>query len=279
MTKYIELDCGGKKLDLSRPVVMGIINLTPDSFFEASRQTTLSGQLRLAEKMISEGAKILDLGAISTRPGSKIINEKEERQRLQPALKAIAGYFPDCIISVDTYRSSVAGMAIDHGAGIINDIYAGRFDAKMITLVASHNIPYSMMHMLGTPADMQINPHYKDVQKDVMDFFRKKIASLPSGFTQVILDPGFGFGKTVEHNYTLLNHFEEFTSFGFPVLAGLSRKSMIQRPLQIKPEDALNGTTALNTIALLKGASILRVHDVKEALEVIRLVELLQQPG
>jgi dihydropteroate synthase len=271
------LDCAGKKISLATPVVMGILNITPDSFYDGGRFLTLIDQLKQVEKMISEGAVIIDLGAISTRPGAIPVDEEQEMVRLLPSLSAIKGHFSEVVISVDTYRSAVAKAAIDHGAMMINDIYGGRFDEQMFDLVASHNIPYVLMHMQGSPDDMQINPHYEDVVSEVREFFRSRLDLLPSGSKQVVLDPGFGFGKTVDNNFRLLQQFESFRSFGFPLLAGLSRKSMINRVLQIKPQEALNGTTVLNTIALLKGANILRVHDVKEAIEAIRLVEALGQ--
>jgi dihydropteroate synthase len=225
--------------------------------------------------MISEGAVIIDIGACSTRPGAIPVNAGEEMARLLPSLTAVKNHFSEVVISVDTYRPAVAKAAIEHGAMMINDIYGGRFDGKMFGLVARHNIPYIMMHMQGTPDNMQINPHYANVVSEVHDFFSTRLGLLPPGFNQVIIDPGFGFGKTVETNFQLLDHLESFRSFGFPLLAGLSRKSMINRVLQISPAEALNGSTVLNTIALLKGANILRVHDVKEAVEAIRLVDAL----
>jgi dihydropteroate synthase len=252
---------------------MGILNITPDSFYDGGVYLTLINQLKQVDKMISEGAVIIDIGANSTRPGAIPVDEEQELARLLPSLVAIRGHFSEVVISVDTYRSSVAKAAIEHGAMMINDIYGGRFDGTMFDLVAGHNIPYIMMHMQGTPDNMQINPHYKDVVAEVHEFFRSRLALFPSGFSQVVLDTGFGFGKTVENNFRLLQQFDSFRSFGFPLLAGLSRKSMINRVLQIKPQEALNGSTVLNTIALLKGADILRVHDVKEAVEAIRLVE------
>jgi dihydropteroate synthase len=251
---------------------MGILNITPDSFYDGGHFLTLIDQLKQVEKMISEGAVIIDMGANSTRPGAIPVDEKQEMERLLPSLAAIRGHFSEVVVSVDTYRSAVARAAIEHGAMMINDVYGGRFDGKMFDLVAGYNIPYVLMHMQGSPDNMQINPHYQDVGNEVREFFRSRVALLPSGFKQVILDPGFGFGKTVEDNFHLLQQFGSFSSFGFPLLAGLSRKSMINRVLHIKPQDALNGTTVLNTIALLKGANILRVHDVKEAIEAIRLV-------
>ena len=267
------LNCAGRPLSLATPVVMGILNITPDSFYDGGCFTNRVDQLKQVEKMISEGASIIDIGAISTRPGASAVSEKEELSRLLPVLLAVEGHFGEVIVSVDTYSSKVAKAAIEHGAMMINDIYGGRFDGKMFNLVAKHNIPYVMMHMQGKPDNMQINPHYKDVVQEVTKFFTDQLEKLPKGFNQVILDPGFGFGKTVENNFTLLNELETFKTAGYPLLAGLSRKSMITRVLKIKPIEALNGTTVLNTIALLKGANILRVHDVKPAMEAIRLVE------
>jgi dihydropteroate synthase len=268
-----ELKFGDKKLSLATPLVMGIMNITPDSFYDGGSYLNIIDQLKQVDKMITEGATFIDIGANSTRPGAIPVSQEDEIARLLPSLIAIRGHFSEIIISVDTYRSAVAKAAIDHGAMMINDVYGGRFDDEMFNLVAHYNIPYILMHMQGTPDNMQINPHYKDVISEVNDFFRTRINLLPSGFDQLILDPGFGFGKTVENNYQLLHHFESFRSFGVPLLAGLSRKSMITRVLHIKPQQALNGTTALNTIALLKGANILRVHDVKEALEAIMLIQ------
>jgi dihydropteroate synthase len=251
---------------------MGILNITPDSFYDGGSYLNLIDQLKQVEKMIFEGAEFIDIGAISTRPGASQVSEEEEIARLLPSLISIRKYFTEVVISVDTYRTPVAKAAIDNGAMMINDIFGGRFDGGMFNLVASHNIPYVMMHMQGEPDNMQINPHYVDVVKEIHEYFHTRIDLLPQGFEQVILDPGFGFGKTVEDNFRILQHFESFSSFGFPLLAGLSRKSMINRVLYIKPHEALNGTTVLNTITLLKGANILRVHDVKEALEAIKLV-------
>jgi dihydropteroate synthase len=274
-TNSFTLKCPGKTISLETPVVMGILNITPDSFYDGGHYVSIVDQLKQIDRMISEGALIIDIGAISTRPGAIPVSEEEEINRLIPSLNAITGHFSEIVISIDTYRSAVAQAAIDHGAMMINDIYGGRFDGKMFDLVAKQNIPYVLMHMQGTPDNMQINPHYKDVVGEVHVFFRSQINLIPSTFNQVILDPGFGFGKTVENNYLLLQQFDSFHSFGVPLLAGLSRKSMINRVLQIKPHDALNGTSVLNTIALLKGANILRVHDVKEAVEAIRLIEAL----
>jgi len=266
------LDCGGKRLDVTRPVVMGILNVTPDSFYDGGVHTTLNEQMKHVEKMLHEGASIIDIGAVSTRPGANPVDEKTELSRLLPILNVISRYFPSCILSVDTSGANVATAAIEHGAGMINDIYGGRFDGKIIETVAAQNIPYVLMHMQGTPQTMQIEPKYTDVVKDVTEFFIRQLALFPDRFSQVILDPGFGFGKKTEHNFQLLNRLDEFQKLGYPMLAGFSRKSMINKVLQTKPADALNGTTVLNTIALLKGVSILRVHDMKPAMEAIKLV-------
>jgi dihydropteroate synthase len=273
MTK---LFCNANVLDLSKPVVMGILNITPDSFFDGGRFPGMDDRLRRVEKMLTEGASIIDVGAISTRPGAGDVDEGEEIRRLIPTITAIAGHFPDCIVSVDTFRPAVARLAVEHGAGMINDIYGGRFQPGMFETVAALNVPYVLMHMKGTPRDMQDNPAYSDVVAEVSYFFENQMNQCrQAGIRQVILDPGFGFGKTVEHNFSLLAHLGEFKSTGTPVLVGLSRKSMINKQLSIHASEALNGTTVLNTIALIKGADILRVHDVKEAMEAIRLTEML----
>ncbi len=269
------LDCAGIALDLKTPVVMGILNITSDSFYDGGSYLTQTAQLKQTEKMLSEGASIIDIGAVSTRPGADPVSGKEELGRLLPALKALKCYFPKTIFSVDTHLSKVAKASIDNGAGMINDIYGGRFDEKIMKVVSQANIPYVLMHMQGVPADMQINPHYKDVLKEVKDFFLQQLSKFPKTYHQIILDPGFGFGKSVEHNYRLLAFFDSFREFGYPLMAGISRKSMINRVLHIQPTEALNGSTVLNTVALMKGADILRVHDVKEAMEAIKLVEAL----
>ena len=255
---------------------MGILNITPDSFYDGGKYTAPVVQLKQVERMISEGASIIDIGAASTRPGADLLSEKEELDRLLPCLTAVRSHFAEAVISVDTFRTPVAKAAIECGASMINDICGGRYDNGMFDLVAGKNIPYIMMHMQGMPDTMQINPHYNDLIGEIRDFFRARLDLMPAGFTQVILDPGFGFGKTVEDNFRLLRHFESFHEFGYPLLAGLSRKSMINRVLKTKPSEALNGTSILNTVALLKGAHILRVHDVKEAVEAIKLVNTLE---
>lgn len=268
------LNCGGKLLDVTQPVVMGILNVTPDSFYDGGAYTSVGDQLKQVEKMLKEGAFIIDIGAVSTRPGARPVDEKLEITRLLPILTVISKYFPSCILSVDTFRSAVATIAIENGAGMINDIYGGRFDEKIIETVASHDIPYVMMHMQGTPQTMQVDPHYIDVIKDITGFFTQQLALFPSGYNQIILDPGFGFGKKIEHNFQILSRLGELKKLGYPLMAGLSRKSMINKVLHTKPIEALNGTTVLNTIALLKGINILRVHDVKEAMEAIKLVAM-----
>ncbi|MBW6461073.1 MAG: dihydropteroate synthase, partial [Bacteroidales bacterium] len=226
------------------------------------------------EQMLEDGAYIIDIGAVSTRPGAAEVSVEEEKRRLMPPLKEIRKSFPELIISVDTYRAEIARMAAGEGADMINDISGGTFDPEMIPLVSELGIPYVIMHIQGTPQNMQVNPQYQNVTEEVFAFLLQQARKLEStGHKKIILDPGFGFGKTVDHNYTLLSHLDWLTANGYTVLAGLSRKSMINKVLGIKPQHALNGTTVLNTIALLKGVSILRVHDVKEALEAVELVE------
>jgi dihydropteroate synthase len=268
------LNCGGKMLDLTNPVVMGILNVTPDSFYDGGSHTSVGDQLKQVEKMLREGASIIDIGAVSTRPGAKLVDESLEIKRLLPILTVISKYFPSCILSVDTFHTAVARVAIDNGAGIINDIYGGSFDENMAGTVASHHVAYVMMHMQGTPQTMQIDPQYDDVVKEITGFFSRQLALFPPGYNQVILDPGFGFGKKTEHNFQILSRLEDFKKLGYPLLAGFSRKSMINKILHTKPVEALNGTTVLNTIALMKGVDILRVHDVKQAMEAIKLVAM-----
>jgi dihydropteroate synthase len=270
--------CNGRLLDLSQPVVMGILNLTPDSFFDGGKYTHIDSIVQQAEKMLQEGATILDLGGASSRPGAKEVSEDEELSRVMPATTRIAQDFPQAILSIDTWRSAVAREAVQAGAHIVNDISGGRQDTDLFQTVGALQVPYVLMHMLGTPQTMQQNPHYEDVVTEVLDFFIQKIALLrAAGVKDIVLDPGFGFGKTVEQNYTLLKHLHVFEKvLELPVLAGLSRKSMICKPLGISPENALNGTTALHMVALQHGARILRAHDVREAKEVIQLWQLLQ---
>ncbi len=264
-----------KRIALDTPKVMGILNLTPDSFYDGSAYISDSDYLNKVEKMLSEGADFIDIGAISTRPGSKPVNEQEELNRLIPALKKITDQFPEAIISADTYRSNVAVEAINSGAHMINDISGGSFDDKMFQLIARLKVPYILMHIKGSPLDMQTNPVYENVTEEIKQYFHERINKLAAlgVLDNLVLDPGFGFGKRLEDNYQLLKNLRELQQLGFPLLAGISRKSMINKILKTKPQDALNGTVVANTIALLNGANILRVHDVKEALEAIRLVD------
>ncbi len=266
----------GKVLNLVKPVVMGIINLTPDSFFDGGTLSSQEEILQRADKYISEGAAILDLGAVSTRPGAADVSEDEELRRLLPTLKLLRNTFPEIFISVDTYRSAVALAAAEEGADIINDISGGTFDKEMFKVVAKTKLPYILMHIQGAPQNMQQNPKYKNVSKEVFDFLKSQIKKAKAaGIKQIITDVGFGFGKTVEHNFTLLRELKKFEKLNCPILVGLSRKSMVNKILDIKSADALNGTTVLHTLALQNGANILRVHDVKEAVEVIKLVEAI----
>lgn len=258
---------------------MGILNLTPDSFYDGGKYKSDADILVQVEKMINEGVGIIDIGAVSTRPGAKEISDKDELHKLLPAFKKIITAFPEIIISIDTYRSEVARKLIDAGAHIINDISGGTFDHKMFDLVAKTKVAYILMHIKGTPENMQNNPVYQNVTLEVMDFFRNQLSKLAKLEVKdnLVLDPGFGFGKTLSNNYQLLKDLDQFKQLGHPVLAGVSRKSMINKVLGTIPESALNGTTALHTIALLNGANILRVHDAKEAKEVVKLVDVYRK--
>lgn len=271
----MEINIRGMLMDLSRPRVMGIINITDDSFYAASRHTGESDILAVAERMLEDGADILDLGGCSTRPGSEEVPESLELDRVCRATDLVMNRFPDAVISVDTYRASVAEAAVtEAGAAIINDISGGELDAAMFPLVSKLNVPYIMMHMRGTPKTMQADPHYSDVVVEILEWFGQRLAVLKAeGVKDIILDPGFGFGKNAGHNFEILRRLSEFRLAGHPVLAGLSRKSMIWKTLGISPEGALNGTSALNMTALVNGASILRVHDVMEARQVVTLFE------
>lgn len=262
----------------SPPLIMGILNITPDSFFDGGKFTSEIQWLEHTQQMIDEGADIIDIGAYSTRPGATNVSEQDEMERLVNVIKSVRKQFPELLISADTFRASIASKAIDAGANIINDISGGTMDDMMFSTIAKLNVPYILMHIQGTPQTMQQNPHYENVTEDVFAFFTSKLKELKElGVSKVILDPGFGFGKTLLHNYQLLENLEKFNSIGLPVLVGFSRKSMICKLLKIKPEEALNGTSVLNTIALEKGAKILRVHDVKEARETIRIVEYMKE--
>ena len=270
------LNCNGQLISLDKPVVMGIINVNDNSFYSASRANTTDLVLATASKMLHEGATILDLGAMSSKPGSAIISIDEELNLILPAVEAVKKYFPEAIISVDTLRSKVAKEVIQAGASMINDISAGTFDSDMMKLVSSFHVPYIMMHMKGLPSDMQQNPLYEDVVMEITRFFVLKIQQAKEqGIVDIVIDPGFGFGKTLDHNYQIMKKLEVLQIFDLPVMAGISRKSMIWRPLNTNADSAINGTTALHMYALQKGARILRVHDVKEAMECITLHQLL----
>lgn len=266
----------GKLLDLASPVVMGILNATPDSFYTKGKNNTVDGLLRQAETMLAEGAQLLDIGGLSTRPGAAAISIEEELDRVVPVIAAIGARFPDMWLSVDTYNSKVAAAAVAAGAAIVNDVSAGELDVDMIPVVAALGVPYIAMHMKGRPQHMQDQPEYENVTLEVLDYLSAVCARCSeAGIRDLILDPGFGFGKTAAHNYELLSHMALLRMAGKPLLAGVSRKSMIYRSLDINADDALNGTTALHMVALQQGAAILRVHDVKQAVEAVKLYRLL----
>ncbi|MBS1685834.1 MAG: dihydropteroate synthase [Bacteroidetes bacterium] len=266
------INCNGSLMDLSAPRVMGILNVTPDSFHDGGRYTDIAAILQRAGQMIQEGADIIDVGGMSSKPGGIIISPEEELSRVVPAIEAIHERYPDIILSIDTIHAAVAAEAVAHGASIINDISAGALDKDMIHTVAALKVPYIIMHMQGTPETMQQAPTYHNVVTEVMDYLILRMQFCrEAGIKDVIIDPGFGFGKTNEHNFALLKRLALFKILNVPILAGLSRKSMITKTLGIKNAEALNGTTALNMAALINGANILRVHDVKEAREAIAL--------
>ena len=278
MKTPLYITVNGRLMDLSEPQVMGILNVTPDSFYAGSHGVTEGYIIDRIHQIMNEGASIIDIGACSTRPGADEVSIEEEMSRLRMGLELIRKHRPDAIVSVDTYRADVAKMCVEeYGAAIINDISAGQMDEQMFPTIARLGIPYIIMHMKGTPKDMQVNPQYDHFLKEVFYYFSEKVQRLRDlGVKDIIIDPGFGFGKTLEHNYELMNHLEEFALFELPLLVGISRKSMIYKHLGITPEEALNGTTTLNTIALLKGASILRVHDVRQAMESIKIVQKMR---
>jgi dihydropteroate synthase len=268
------LNCKGRLLSISQPIVMGIINVTPDSFYAGSRQQTIDTILLQAEKMLEEGATILDIGGQSTRPGSSRISPEEELERVIEPILQLKNGFPNAYFSIDTYYGSVAREAVQAGADIVNDISAGQLDETMIPTVAELKVPYVLMHMQGTPDTMALKPTYTNVTAEVLDFFSNTIARLrDEGIQDIIVDPGFGFGKSIDHNFQLLQQLNIFKTLACPILVGLSRKSTVYKTLGVTAADALNGTTVLNTVALLRGASILRVHDVKEAMQAITLTQ------
>ncbi len=264
------INCNGKLLNFAKPLIMGVINVTSDSFFEGSKYNSEQEIIERVKQIISEGGDIIDIGAYSSRPGAENISEDEELEKLIFALEIINKNFENLIISVDTFRANIAKIVVEkHNVSILNDISAGELDCEMFKTIAGLNVPYIMMHMKGNPQNMQKNPVYDDIIKEITLFFAKKLKKLQFlGVKDVIIDPGFGFGKTLEHNYEILKRLNELKIFELPILAGLSRKSMISKLLETTPENSLNGTTVLNTIALQNGANILRVHDVLEAKQV-----------
>ncbi|KGO81570.1 dihydropteroate synthase [Flavobacterium beibuense F44-8] len=271
------INCKGRLIDLTQPKVMGILNCTPDSFFDGGKYKAETEFTRQAERILNEGADFIDIGAYSTKPNADFVSEEEELARMVPAVELVLKHFPEAVISVDTFRAKVAKAAVEAGAAIVNDIAAGTLDDKMIQTVGELKVPYIMMHMRGTPQDMVKLTDYDDIIKEMLLYFSQKVAEARSyGIDDIVIDPGFGFAKTLQQNYEVLNKMELFKMTELPILAGLSRKSMIYKLLGITPQEALNGTTALNMVALTKGANILRVHDVKEAVEVVKMYSQLQ---
>lgn len=272
--KAMTINCGGKTIDFARPKIMGVLNLSPDSFYDGGKYHQEKQRANKVEKMLKEGADIIDIGAVSTRPGAALISVDEELSRIVWPLERLVKLFPDAIFSIDTFRAQVAKECIEGGAHIINDISGGNFDENMFQIIAELKVPYILMHIQGTPENMQAEPIESDIVELLSNFFNNKVTELKKlGVNDLILDPGFGFGKTLRCNYTILNNLEKLRIDDLPILGGISRKSMINKVLNTKPTEALNGTTILNTIALLKGANILRVHDIKEATEAIKIVE------
>lgn len=271
------INCKGNLIDLASPKVMGILNITPDSFYDGGKYKDENAILRQVDKMLEEGATFIDVGAYSSRPGAAHISEEEELKRILPVVDLLVKNFPDIILSIDTFRSTVARATIGSGAALINDISGGNMDDQMFATVADLQVPYVLMHMLGTPQNMQKNPVYEDVTKEIISFFAAQIFKLHQlKLNDVIIDVGFGFGKTLEHNFEILKNLSLFKSLDAPILAGVSRKSMLYKTLNISAKEALNATTSANTIALLNGANILRVHDVKEAVEAVKIVQQIK---
>ena len=272
------INCNGRLIDLSQPKVMGILNVTPNSFFDGGNYLDEMAVFQQVEKMLNEGATFIDVGAYSSKPNAAFVSEEEELRRLIPIVSLLVNEFPGIILSIDTFRSPVAEKAIEAGAAIINDISAGSLDTEMMSTIAKLQVPYIMMHMKGTPKTMQSLTQYDDILKEMLFYFAQKITEARSlGINDLIVDPGYGFAKTIEQNFEVLQKSELFQLLKLPILAGLSRKSMIYKTLDSTPSEALNGTTVLNTLALTKGATILRVHDVKEAMETIALFEIFEK--
>ena len=281
-TKFLKrkntINLNGRLIDLSKPVVMGILNVTPDSFFDGGKYKTEKKIIQRAEEILDQGGTIIDIGALSTRPGAEFISTKEEIERLLPAVKAVRKAFPKAHVSIDTFRSWVALTVIEEcGPCIVNDVSGGNFDGLMFDTIGKLGVPYILMHMLGNPLQMETNPVYEDIIRDISMFFTDRVKKLTqAGVKDVILDPGFDFGKTMAHNYELLNRLDSFKVFQLPLLVGVSRKSMIYKLLGSKSEEALNGTTVVNTLALMGGSDLLRVHDVREAVEAVRILNMVR---
>ena len=268
------INCKGQLIDLSTPKIMGILNVTPNSFYDGGKFTLSENGLLQVGKMLEEGATFIDIGAYSSKPNAEFVSEEEELSRILPVVQSVLKQFPDALLSIDTFRSEIAAVCIENGAAIINDISAGNLDEKMMDVVAKYKVPYIMMHMRGTPQTMQSHTNYENIVKEILFYFSEKVSKARSlGINDLIIDPGFGFAKTLEQNYEVLQNLELFQMLDLPILAGISRKSMVYKPIGVTANEALNGTTVLNTIALSKGANILRVHDVKEALECAKLFE------
>ncbi|MFC5683348.1 dihydropteroate synthase [Flavobacterium sp. MAHUQ-51] len=270
------INCKGKLVDLSKPKVMGILNITPNSFFDGGKYTSDDEIIAKVEKMLNEGATFIDVGAYSSKPSAEYVSEEEELNRILPVVQLLVNKFPDILLSIDTFRSKVASACIENGAAIINDISAGNLDDKMLEIIAQYQVPYIMMHMRGTPQTMQSLTNYEDIIKEILLYFSQKISQARSlGINDLIVDPGFGFAKTIEQNYEVMQKMQLLHHLELPILIGISRKSMIYKTLEISADEALNGTTFLNTFALTKGAHILRVHDVAAAVECVKLFEKL----
>jgi dihydropteroate synthase len=273
----MNINYNGNLIDLTTPKVMGILNVTPNSFYDGGKHKEINSIIHQVDKMLSEGADFIDIGAYSSKPSAEFVSEEEEIKRLVPIVKSLVETFPNIILSVDTFRAQVAKASVEHGVAMVNDIAAGLLDDKMLETVAELKVPYIMMHMRGNPQTMQSLTDYNDIVKEMIFYFSERIQKARSfGISDIVIDPGFGFAKTVEQNYEVLHKMELFEILELPILVGVSRKSMIYKVLENSPQEALNGTSVLNTIALQKGAKILRVHDVKEAVECIKLVSKLK---
>ena len=270
------INCKGQLIDLSKPKVMGILNITPNSFFDGGKYASDEEIIAKVQKMLDEGATFIDVGAYSSKPSAEFVSEEDELSRIVPVVQLLVKHFPTVLLSIDTFRSEVARVCIENGAAMINDISAGNLDDKMLEVIAQYQVPYIMMHMRGTPQTMQSMTEYEDLVKEILFYFSEKMSHARSlGINDLIVDPGFGFAKTIEQNYEIMQKLALFQNLELPILIGISRKSMIYKALEINADEAMNGTTVLNTIALTKGAHILRVHDVKEAVECVKLYEKL----